>query len=424
MDFHEDAIVLSGATGTKLKCEILGKYYPMWWSITSGGEGRENKLPTSILEMNAGTCEDYIEETGETILGSSGHAMKLKLGGSQTSKLKVVLVEENRECFGHLKNVLRRKWDELDVSKAEGEPETNNTGVYLLGESLDEAISVIESISLGNSLFFFDQLLYTSWTEIERVAKKRIRFYYQTRTEFIIFLFTSDWFVGRSKLGLAPLPQESGERSWTENERESVSKMDDLFGMKSWRESILTAKSTDLRIGRLVDAYKDRLHRWFRYVVPMPFKPRRDQLYHLFMCSNYETGITLTKRFYAKYAENDSYSPDNHAAYSRFKQLHPAAVAGYSGNQRPIVWKMLWAVIRNHEEGLCDIRCDDLRAIDESWQSRLGALQWLQITGYLTKGDPLTDAWEDKVPMYKLDWKVVQKNLEVQPPKDLVPMEP
>jgi three-Cys-motif partner protein len=424
LEFHADAIVLSGATGTKLKCEILGKYYPMWWSITSGGEGRENKLPTSILEMNAGTCEDFIEETQETILGSSGHAMELKLGGAQTSKLKVVLVEENLECFGHLKSVIHRKWNQLDVSEAEGIPEANNTGVYLLRNSLDEAISVIEKISSGNSLFFFDQLLYTSWTEIERVAKKRIRFYYQTRTEFIIFLFTSDWFVGRSKLGLVPLPQESGETSWTENERQSVSKMDDLFGMNSWRESILTGESTDLRIGKLVEAYKDRLHRWFRYVVPMPFKPKRDQLYHLFMCSNYETGITLTKRFYAKFAENDSYSPDNQAAYSMFKRLHAAAVAGYSGNQRPVVWKMLWAVIRNHEEGLCDIRCDDLRAIDESWQSRLGALQWLHITGYLTKGDPLTDAWDDKVPMYKLDWKVVQKNLGIQPPKALVPMEP
>ena len=55
MDFKEDAIVLSGTTGTKLKCEILGKYYPTWWGITSGGEGRENRLPTSIVELNAGT---------------------------------------------------------------------------------------------------------------------------------------------------------------------------------------------------------------------------------------------------------------------------------------------------------------------------------------------------------------------------------
>jgi three-Cys-motif partner protein len=424
LDFQRDAIVLSGTTGTKLKCEILGQYYPRWWSITSGGEGKENRLPTSIIELNAGTCEDFIEETNETILGSAGHAMQLKLAGGATSRLKVILVEENNQCFDHLKNVIQRRWDGLDVSKAEGPRESNTTGVYLLQNSLDDAIAIIEGIPLGNSLFFFDPLLYTPWTEIERVARKRIKFYYQSRTEFIVFLFTSDWFVGRPKLGLAPLPQKRAETSWVGNEIESVSKMDDLFGMKSWRESLLTGESIDVRIEKLAEVYKERLHRWFRYVVPMPFKPRRDQLYHLFMCSNYELGITLTKRFYAKYTGNDPYSPDNPAAYSRFKQLHPVSVAAYSGNQRPLVWKMLWAIIRNHEEGLCDIRCDDLRAMEDSWQARLGALQGLQIAGYLTKEEPMTDAWEDKVPMYRLNWDVVRKNLGVQPPNALLPMEP
>src|SRR5271157_674668 len=109
LDFEGDAIILSGVTGTRLKCEILGKYYPKWWSITSGGKGKANRLPTSIVELNAGSGEDYIEETKETILGSSGHALKLKLEGESTPGLKVLLVEENQECFGHLKNVIRRR---------------------------------------------------------------------------------------------------------------------------------------------------------------------------------------------------------------------------------------------------------------------------------------------------------------------------
>ena len=424
LKFHGDAIVLSGATGTQLKCDILGDYYKAWWNITSGGESRQNRLATSIVELNAGSSEDYIEETGDTIPGLSGHALELKLNGSATSKLKVILVEEDGACFDHLKNVLRRKWATLDITVAEGPPTANDTGLYLLSKSLDEAIKTIEDIPLGNSLFFFDPLLYVPWNEIERVAKKRIKGYYMSRTEFIVFLFTSDWFVGMPKLGLAPLPKKTEAAAWNKNEQDSVSKMDDLFGMKSWREKILADDTDNQRIESLVTAYRDRLHRWFRYVVPMPFKPREGQIYHLFMCSNYELGITLTKRFYSEYTGNAFYSPNNAAAYARFKEVHPGFAKSHTGNQRPLAWKMLWAVIKNHDEGLCDIRCDDFRDFEENWQGRLAALQLLEALGYLKKEPPITDAWADAVPMYRLDWDVVRKNLGVQPPNPLSPMEP
>lgn len=424
MEFHGDAIVLSGVTGTMLKCEVLGKYYPKWWSITSGGKVKANRLATSIVELNAGSGEDYIEETKDTILGSFGHALRLKLEGEATPKLKVLLIEENQECFDHLKNVIRRRWSGADLQAAEGPQERNNTGVYLLRKTLDEAIETIEPISLGNSLFFFDPLLYTPWKEIERVAQRRIKFYYMSRTEFVVFLFTSDWFLGRPKLGLAPLPQHLDRTQWSTEEEASVSKMDDLFGMTSWRKEILSGNSVEAREAELVSAYKTRLHRWFRYVLPMPFKPKPNQLFHLFMCSNYELGITLTRRFYEGETGNEPFSPDNAAAYSKFKKLYPRAVANYTGHQRPLVWKTLWAVIRNHEEGLCDIRCDDLRGFEESWQARLAALQWLEIVGYLRKHEPETDAWQDTVPMYKLDWEIVKKNLGIEPPKELLPLEP
>lgn len=88
VQFHGDAIVLSGVTGTKLKCDILAAYYPTWWGITSGGSSRNNPLATAIVEMNAGSGEDHIEETDETILGSSGHALQLKLESPNTSNLK------------------------------------------------------------------------------------------------------------------------------------------------------------------------------------------------------------------------------------------------------------------------------------------------------------------------------------------------
>ncbi|MGA2663458.1 MAG: three-Cys-motif partner protein TcmP [Nitrososphaerales archaeon] len=424
MEFHGDAIVLSGTTGTKLKCEILGKYYQRWWNITSGGDSGQHARQTSIIELNAGTGEDYIEEAGETILGSAGHALKLKNDGGATSKLRVVLVEENNECFGHLKGVIRRRWKDIDVSKAEGPKEQNDTGVHLLNKSLEDALVSIEDLDLGNSLFFFDPLLYTPWTEIRRVAKSRLRYYYQSGTEFIVFLFTSDWFTGRAKTGLAPLPPTTVETDWTKEQAQTVSKMDELFGMPFWRNPILTKKPTDLRVDALVESYRNRLHQWFRYVVPLPFMPKRDQLYHLFMCSNYEVGITLTKGFYEGFTKNELYAPDNTAAYERFKRLHAISPVEYPGNRKPLTWKILWATIKNHEEGLCDIRCDDFRKMEPIWENRLSTLGWLEQSDYFRKEDSLTTAWPDQIPMYRLNWDTVAKNLGITPPKALLPLQP
>lgn len=129
VEFHGDAIVLSGETGTKLKCEILGEYYPLWWSITSGGSQRNHNLATAMIELNAGTGEDYVDDTGETMLGSSGHALQLKLENSNASKLKVVLVEENDECYKHLKNVIRKRWPGVNIKEAEGPQDSNKTGI-------------------------------------------------------------------------------------------------------------------------------------------------------------------------------------------------------------------------------------------------------------------------------------------------------
>ena len=424
VEFHGDAIVLSGETGTKLKCETLGGYYPTWWGITSGGQVKNYGLSTAIVELNAGTGLDHIKDNGETILGSSGHALQLKMENPNTQKLKVVLVEEDADCFNHLKNVIADMWPGLKVSEAEGPPETNTTGVYLLKKQLPEALGIIETLKLGNSLLFFDPLLYTRWTEIDRVAAKRIRNYYHTQTEFIVFLFTTDWFTGRRALDLEPLPNSAWEAGWNQGQKDAVTKMDALFGNSDWRPLILKEGSNEERTDRLVEAYRKRLHKWFRYVLPLPFQPKENQVYHLFMCSNYEGGVAITKRFYADVSGNALPKMDSQSSYAKFKRLHPETTRQLSGSQRPLVWKLLWTTIRNHDEGLCDIRCQDFREKDEDWEMRLAALQWLEIMGYLRKAPQLTDAWSDPPPMYCLDWDAVKSKLGVEPPPKLVPLKP
>jgi hypothetical protein len=53
--------------------------------------------------------------------------------------------------------------------------------------------------------------------------------------------------------------------------------MDELFGTTSCRNEILT-KQTNERIDDLIGNYKLRLHKWFRYVLPLPFQTKDDQV--------------------------------------------------------------------------------------------------------------------------------------------------
>lgn len=424
VQFHGDAIVLSGMTGTKLKCDTLAGYYPIWWGITSGGAARNNSLATAIVELNAGSGEDYIEETNQTILGSSGHALSLKLEAPGTSNLKILLVEENDECYGHLKNVIKRRWPTVDLSQAEGPPDSNATGIFLLNKKLNDALDTIEQIPLRNVIFFFDPLLFTPWSEIDRVASRRIKWYYQTRTEFIVFVFSSDWFNGRAKVGLASLPKTPEEKQWSDGEKKTVQLMNDLFGHAKWQAALLNTDQTSTRIQKLVELYRFRLHRWFRYVLPLPFEPKKGQSYHLLMCSNYEEGIDITRRFYTKYSKNQPYEPDNLTAYANFCKAHPMLARQVSGHRRPLPWRFLWAIIKNHDEGLCDIRCEDLVRIEGDWHIRLGTLQWLEIEGYLKRVDSLTDVWANVPPLYKLDWARVKQRMSIDPPPIPIPLSP
>lgn len=414
LTFHDDAIELSGETGTKLKSEIIGKYYPLWWYITSGGNRLDYSKSTAIIEMNAGTGEDYIKDTDITILGSSGHALKLKAESPNTSQLKVIAIESDSSCFNHLKNVVARRWPDLEYST---QVNAASKDAYLLNIKTNIP-DIIEQIDLGNSLFFFDPLLYSPWSEIEEIANKRIKKYYQTGTEFIIFLFTSDWFQGRGDL--SPLPAGDNEENWSTQEKNSVAKMDDLFGHTGWRSDLLVSKPIDEKMEILIRLYRERLHKWFRYVLPLPFQPKSSQIYHLFMCSNYEVGVRITKDFYSRYTHNPKYSPDNDSAYLKFIKIHPDLQM--KGNRKSHQWKTLWKIIREHEEGLCDILCLDLIKELDDFGSIKHSLEWLESYGYIKKIDDLTDAWKEKPDLYQLDWNFLKKQVDIDPPMSLHPL--
>lgn len=425
-DFHDDAIVLSGSTGTKLKSRIIGKYYFHWWNITSGGNAKEHQYKTAIIELNAATGEDYIKDTGETLLGSSGHALELKLTGNEKENLFVILVEEDKECFNRLQHVIVRRWPDSKIKViSPGVVAVHKGPILLLNQDLKQALNSIGRADLGNCIYFFDPLLYTPFSEVSQMADYRIRSFYQTRTEFILFVFTSDWFKGRSSLGLSALP-ETDELQWTPEERRTVERADSLFGDTDWRNNLLRHSSVNEKIESFVQEYSKRLHRWFRYVLPLPFEPKTGQFYHLFFTSNYEAGIRITKKFYTDFTNNSPQSAESSQVYKVFKGRHGAEslFLGLKPQERPLEWKMLWDIIKNHEEGLCDIESPNLVKMEKDDTIRQAALEWLEENDYIEPVYNLNLKWEFHPQIYQLNWEKIENTLGVHPPHKLEPLHP
>jgi three-Cys-motif partner protein len=427
LKFMGDAISLSGLTGTKLKCEVIGLYYPFWWKITSGGRTGEYLKHTAIIELNAATCEDYIKDTKEVVLGSAGHALELKVkhleeNDVDTTNLKVILIEEDGECYKHLKRVIKRRWPNVSIEQAEGPLRSNSSNIYLLNKSLDSALRIIDHIQIGNAIYYFDPLRSVHWTTIEKVAKERIRNVFQTGTEFMIFLFTSDWFLGRDEF--APLPTSLDEEQWSDEQKETVLEADALFGNKKWQKHILNAKPISERQRLLVLLYKRLLLKWFRYALAMPFAPKKNQLFHLILCSNYDVGVRATRDFYASRTGNPPYlrgRERSNQAYGEFKNAHPEELEGLTGNQRPLTWRLLWRTIKQHEGGVCDPLCKDFADLEPNRSSVRDALRWLYSEGYLELLN-VENAWNETIRRYRLNWKIVKKNLGVEPPPVLRPI--
>lgn len=424
--FHNDALILSGPAGSQLKTAILGGYYTFWWNIVSGGPRKEYSLPSTIVDMSAGSGELYVEETGRTILGSAGHALELKSRPPvPTDALRIVLVEQNDECYARLKKVIRRRWPEVEIA-TDGEPFDDGNGVYALNLELESALVEISRIRLGTSIFFFDPLLHIEWKTIEEVASARIRFPLQTGTEFIIFVFTSDWFTGRefdSGESLIPLPTLANSSGWTPAQARTVLAADSLFGDELWQQELLNDLDRPARQELFINEYQRRLLKWFRFVLPLPFVPKTGQLYHLVFCSNYEAGIRVVRDFYCDSTGNPRYSPDNFQAYGNFRRVHPETVRHWVGRKRPVEWKVLWQIIRHCEGGICDPRSVKLRDQGAPDQIR-DVFTWLIQEEYLLPLKGVPRAWSRFVARYVLNWDLVEQRLQVKRPDKLTPMHP
>jgi len=217
------------------------------------------------------------------------------------------------------------------------------------------------------------------------------------------------------------LPETPNESSWTPGDQEAVSEADAFFGDIDWRGRILNNAPVDQRQDMLVELYRHRLHKWFRYVLPLPFNPKGSQVFHLILCSNFATGVRRTRNFYSEKTGNPRYSPDTKTAYNRFRSFHPEIFAGISGAKRPQQWLMLRKTIAEHEEGICDCMCDDFQDTEADPERRQELLDWLEQHGYLRRFD-VDNAWRLPIQQYRLNWSTLETRLGVGPPLPLKPL--
>ncbi|MHA2142632.1 MAG: three-Cys-motif partner protein TcmP [Candidatus Thorarchaeota archaeon] len=425
--FHNDAIVLSGLYGTKLKTEIIDEYYGFWLDVvTSPTFGEVN-----IVEMDAGTGELYIEDINRTILGSAGRALALKYGTSSKihNKLNVILIEQDKRCRTHMDNVLARRWPSASFSTTVGKKEISNDGWITRYKHPDDFLDDTKDGKIsGISLFFFDPLLSVAWTLIERIAEKRITVPYRIGTEFLIFFFTSDWLHGRKtdEGEFKPLPRTSNESKWNKGQQKSAKFADDTFGGREWLDVMSSGKSDQHLERGLVSLYKKKLRKWFRFVVPLPFIPKTNQIYHVFCCSNFDVGTNVLSKIYESRTQKVGLQADNKQTYSKFKRLYPTLVRKCKGRSRPSEWKVLWHVMRNHADGICDETCRTLREDKADSVSDLkSALKWLKNEGFLKRIKIPNWPWKQaRFPVYKINWKVAKSKLGVEKPLRPRPLMP
>ena len=157
------------------------------------------------------------------------------------------------------------------------------------------------------------------------------------------------------------------------------------------------------------------------FVLPLPFNPKGNQVFHLILCSNFSTGVRRTRDFYSEKTGNPKYAPDNSMAFKKFKEAHPEVLVGLGRGKRPLSWRVLWRTIVDHEEGVCDSECSDIKDIEGDSQRREQLLEWLWQKGYLERCD-FGDPWNSSVKQYRINWEVARKTLGIDPPVPLVPL--
>lgn len=83
-------------------------------------------------------------------------------------------------------------------------------------------------------------------------------------------------------------------------------------------------------------------------------------------------------------------------------------------------WKVLWKIITQHEDGVCDKQCRDLDELDGDINIQ-HSLDWLMAHDYLHLYSSTTH-WGEQFPQYVLNWNTLKEKLRVAPAIDFRPI--
>ena len=425
LEFIGDAIALSGEYGSKRKTEIISDYYRFWLGVVA----RNQYVKTvNIVEMDAGTGELHFKDTGLTSLGSAGHALELRYNSVEryVEKLNIVLIEEDSKCRKHMDKVIRQRWKAASLTVKSGRFLHSEDGAVSRFESVNDFLAATyDGAGLGISLFYFDPLLSVDWSLIDQIAKARIVTPYKTGTEFLVFFFTSDWITGRKDPYFHSLPKSKDESKWTKAEKESADIADRAFGCRDWTHTLSSRQPKKEMESELVKLYKSKLRKWFRFVEPLPFVPKTGQIYHVFCCSNYDVGMGVVRSIYKKYMQPYGLKISNANAYKQFRKHHIDLASQYSGRNKPPAWRILWHVMRNCPDGLCDGECANLQNIAGGSTELEDTLKWLKANKYLKQIKAEEWPWNSvEFPVFVINWDTVRSKLDIERPDPPIPLEP
>jgi len=129
----------------------------------------------------------------------------------------------------------------------------------------------------------------------------------------------------------------------------------------------------------------------------------------------------MNRHFYSEITDNPPYSPDSQEAYKNFITIHPELLKNLSGAKRPLQWKILWRIITQHEDGICDRECRDLKELDNNINVIQKGLDWLCEHTYLELW-PRSSHWDLSIPQYLLKWEKSEERLKLTRPAPFQPI--
>lgn len=319
---------------TKEKLDVIKNYYEKWALIVSSQK-------CYIIECNAGMGYVKINGMDQKILGSSLIAIDL-FNEIDKEKLKLFLIEKDKEIFNNLKNNILEYIKKRDLSINFG------TEIELYNSDWADVIeNIISQTQDGIKLFFLDPFAIQSlpWKKLlVLIEKGRSLFgYKETGIEILI---NWAWHTVRRKIGrYFAYKMDNSKSKGLEGELKILKK---YFGPFDWKKivdkyplNLFQIKTKESRnqieklIEELVISYALNVSNYFKYVkihsVYTRKKNRKTNIlergslkYFLIFASNYQGSLDIIDETFKIYRDKRIFANDQETLTKFFNESNPS----------------------------------------------------------------------------------------------------